>query len=290
MDYLRDHWRGRHPLPWAFWVNAVIPFIVIAMIEPWIRPAAESVTLLEAILAAIFVLIAHAVILPWQIVGLWRSSRRHLEERGDLVVVTFAQVAVLVALVTVAGATTTTVQRIIGYRADTGESDERTSPRYILTVLPDDQAIAIDGPIGIGLSRALENVLAKTPDIDRIILNSDGGRVFEARGVAKQIIERGLDTYVFDGCRSACTIAFIAGSTRMIGERGRLGFHSYRVDGVVAMVNSLDEQDKDRAFFLERGLKPDFVARVFATPHEEMWHPDMDDLVRANVVHQIVEP
>ncbi len=289
MDYLRDHWRGRHSLPWAFWVNAVIPFVLIAVMEPWIRPDAGSVTLLEAAFAALYVLIAHGVILPWQIVGLWRSSRRHLEERGDLVVVTFAQVAVLVALVTVAGATTTTVQRIIGYRADKAESDVRGLPGYMLSLVDDDRAIAIEGAFELGLSRALEKLLAAEHDIESIILNSDGGRVFEARGVARQITDRKLDTHVADRCRSACTIAFIAGASRTLGKRGRLGFHSYSLNGAPALNDPLAEQDKDKDFFLRQGLEQGFIKRAFATPHEDMWHPDPDDLLRANVVHRIIE-
>lgn len=296
MNYLRDHWRGRHPLPWAFWINAFIPFVLIAMFEPWVRPPVEGGSAIQAVLALLYILIAHAVILPWQIVGLWRSSRRHLEERGDLVVVTFAQVAVIVAMVTVAGATTTTVQRIIGYRADIAESDVRAPPRYSLAVVtddrafvPDDRTIVIDGHFDLGLARALGKLLEETPGVDRIILNSDGGRVFEARGVAKQITDRQLDTHVADRCRSACTVAFIAGKTRTLGAGGKLGFHSYRLNTALALNDPLAEQEKDKTFFLKQGLQQTFVARAFATPHEGMWHPDIEDLLRANVVHRIAE-
>ena len=289
MDYLRDHWRGRHPLPWAFWVNAFIPFVLIAILESWMRPDAGSVTFAEAIQASFFVLIAHGVILPWQIVGLWRSSRRHLEERGDLVVVTFAQAAVIVALVTTAGATTTTVQRIIGYRADIAESDVVRPPDYSLNIEPGGRTVAIEGPIELGLSRAFEDLLAGEPGIDSIILNSDGGRVFEARGLAKQIISKKLDTHVTDHCRSACTIAFIAGDNRTLGAGAKLGFHRYRLNAPPALTDPLEEQEKDKTFFLQQGVGHEFVLRAFSTPHEDMWHPDVNDLLRANVVHRIVE-
>lgn len=310
MGYLRDHWRGRHALPWAFWINFLLPFVLIAMAEPWIRPAATGGTVTQAVLAALYILLTHAVILPWQIVGLWRSSRRHLEERGDIVVVTFAQAAILVALVTATGATTTTVQRIFGFGTGGDIEIADAAPRYVLKVLAEDRdvfrkdhgvlrqgrgvlrkdrAILIDGRFDLGLSRDLKSLLAETPDIDAIILNSDGGRIFEARGVAKQIVERNLDTYVFGHCRSACTIAFIAGSTRMLGESGQLGFHSYRLDGIAAFTDPLDEQAKDRSFFTRQGVQPDFIARAFETPHEDMWHPDADRLLGSGVVDQVVE-
>ncbi len=289
MTYLRDHWRGRHTLPWAFWINAFIPFVLIAMLEPWLRPPAAGGSGGQALLAFLYILIAHAIILPWQIVGLWRTCRRHLEERGDLMVVTFAQVAVIVALVTTAGATTTTVQRIIGYRAEKAESDVASLPRYHLAVIPDDRSIAIDGHFDVGLSRELEDLLAEASDIERIILNSDGGRVFEARGVARQIIEKQLDTHVTERCRSACTIAFIAGATRTLASRGRLGFHSYRLNAAPAVIDPIEEQEKDKTFFLRQGLHEDFITRAFATPHEDMWHPDARHLLSADVVHRIIE-
>ena len=296
MTYLRDHWRGRHALVWAFWINFALPFVLIAMAEPWVRPAATGGTVAQIVLAASYILFAHAVILPWQIVGLWRSSRRHLKEKGDIVVVTFAQAAILVGLVTATGATTTTVQRIFGFGRGGDIAIAEAKPRYVLNVLAGDsgvlregRAVLIDGRIDLGLSRDLETVLAETSDIDAIILNSDGGRVFEARGIAKQIVDRNLDTYVFGHCRSACTIAFIAGATRMLGESGQLGFHSYRLDGVAPLTDPLDEQKKDREFFMRQGVMPDFVARAFATPHDDMWHPDADRLLGAGVIDQVVE-
>ncbi|MEM9626719.1 MAG: hypothetical protein AAGA21_10850 [Pseudomonadota bacterium] len=289
MNYLRDHWRGRHALFRAFWINAFIPFVAIAMIEPWIRPPVAGGSVLQATLATLFIVIAHAVILPWQIVGLWRSSRRHLEERGDLMLVTFAQVTIVIALVTVAGATTTTVQRVIGYQAETSAGDVRTGARHTFTVLPDARTIVIDGNFDVGLSKEFAHLLAERPDTERIILNSDGGRVFEARGVAKQIIERRLHTHVVERCRSACTIAFIAGSRRTLAEEGKLGFHSYRLNAALALTDPIAEQEKDKAFFLKQGLDSDFVDRALATPHDDMWHPEVKELLRANVVHRIGE-
>lgn len=288
MGYFRDHWRGRHPLSRTFWINFLIPFVLIAMVEPWIRPSAGGGTAAHGVLAALYVLIAHAVVLPWQVVGLWRSSRRHLQERGELVPVTFAQGIVLIALVTAAGATTTTVQRIFGFGIGAADDAAAPSPRYVLDIIAGDRTVLIEGPFDTGISRDLKALLAETAEVDTIVLNSDGGRVFEARGVAGQIAENGLDTLVVDRCRSACTIAFIAGSTRRLGARAKIGFHSYRMDAALAFSNPLDEQEKDKAFFLRQGVQADFVDRVFAVPHEDMWHPDVDQLMRARVVHGVV--
>ena len=288
MTYLRDHWRGRHALSRAFWINFLIPFVLIAMLEPWIRPAATGGSVTEGAVATLYILVAHAVILPWQIVGLWRSSRRHLRERGDLGIVTFAQAAALIALVAAAGATTTTIQSIFGFGQGKADSAD-IGPRYSLAIQTDHRAIVIDGRFDIGLSRDVKALLADRPDIDTVILNSDGGRVFEARGIAKQIVDGKLDTHVADYCRSACTIAFIAGRTRTLGEEGRLGFHSYRLDGVAPFTDPEDEQEKDKDFFLRQGVDKAFVTHAFATPHDDMWQPQAERLLRAGVVHDVLE-
>jgi len=288
MDYLRDHWHGRHALPQAFWINFLGPFLLFAMAEPSIRPEAGAVSVSNGLIASVYILLTHALILPWQVVGLWRSCRRHLVERGDLFIVTFAQSAILVALVTAAGATTTTVLRIF----EGGQGAPVSAPSaaiYDLWLAPDAAAVSIDGSFDHGLTRDLEALLAQHPRIEAVVLNSNGGRVFEARGVARQIIDHKLDTYVFDVCRSACTIAFIAGHTRHIGEEAKLGFHSYRLDGHAVLTDPLAEQAKDQSFFVNQGVQSDFSRRAFATPHDDMWDPPIEQLLRAHVVHQVID-
>lgn len=286
MDYLRDHWQGRHALSRSFWLNFALPFVLIAFGETLVRPPAGAGGAVEAIIALLYIMIGYAVILPWQIVGLWRSSRHHLEERGDLGVVTFAQGAAVIALVTAVGGAAATLQHISGKEAVRQVAE--APPDYRLSFLSGEGTITIDGPFDVGLSRDLKALLASSPTVNAIVLNSDGGRVFEARGVAKQITEKGLDTFVFDHCRSACTIAFVAGKNRSLGRNGRLGFHSYKLDAVMGFVDPLEEQEKDKAFFLRQGLDADFVERAFSAPHETMWHPRGERLLRAGVIHQIV--
>lgn len=284
MAYVRDHWQGRHPLPRAFWLNFALPFVMIAMGQAWMRPPMTGWSAGEAVLASLGVVIAYAVVLPWQIIGLLRSSRRHLEERGDIGVVTLAQGAALIAIVVAAGATVTTAQHIFGFAST--ETTVAAPSRYRLDPMPEDRAIVIDGFFGVGLTRDLKELLAETAEVDVIVLNSNGGRVFEARGVAKLILENGLDTHIAGYCRSACTTAFIAGKTRTLGENGRLGFHSYRLTTSFAFVDPLEEQEKDKAFFLKQGLAEDFVDHAFAIPHGEMWHPHRDQLIETGVIHE----
>jgi hypothetical protein len=285
MKYLRDHWRGLHGLSRAFWINTVLPIVLIALVEPTIRPTPNESSIAGALLALVYVMVGHGLVLTWQLVGLWRTCRRHLEQRGDLLNVTFAQAAGVVALIAAFGSTTSTIDAVFGL--STREDVTVDPPPYRLEVARGGEAILIEGPFEIGLSRDLKALLAKTPSVERLILKSNGGRIFEARGIAGQILEKDLDTEVVDVCRSACTIAFIAGDKRMIGAAAKLGFHSYKLEATMAFIDPLEEQEKDKAFFLEQGIERDFVDQIYSTPHEVMWHPDAARLLSAGVVHGV---
>jgi hypothetical protein len=40
------------------------------------------------------------------------------------------------------------------------------------------------------------------------------------------------------------------------------------------------------AIFEKQGVSAEFLEKVFIQPPEEMWWPDIDELVNAGVVHQ----
>lgn len=152
----------------------------------------------------------------------------------------------------------------------------------------DSQLIHIDGNFEIGLSNDLKQLLTNNEGIEGIVLNSRGGRVFEARAVAKQIRERGSKTYVFEDCLSACTTAFIAGKRRYLAEGARLGFHGYRLQSVLPTIDVDEEQEKDLAFYRAQGVAPAWLDKIFSEPHESIWFPDQQELVGAGVVHRII--
>ncbi|NJO36395.1 MAG: hypothetical protein HC871_00760 [Rhizobiales bacterium] len=58
---------------------------------------------------------------------------------------------------------------------------------------------------------------------------------------------------------------------------------------MIGFVDPLEEQEKDRAFLLGRGVSPEVVTRIFDTPHDKMWHPESERLLAAGVVHAILQ-
>ena len=239
--------------------------------------------------AIVYLIFGHLVIYPWQVIGLVRACNQHLKQSSDSAIVTGAQLSiaasVIVGLVTV----TNTIQSILGATSETTPAMvEAPNPAYKIEFLAEHSLIRLDGEFANGLTRNLKQLIIERPGIRGIILNSDGGRIFEARGVAKVIGERRLATYVYDICQSACTTAFIAGSPRRLGEQGRLGFHRYRLKSVYPFIDVAEEQEKDRAFYRAQGIAPDLLARIFETPHDTMWYPTQEELLSAKVIDEVV--
>ncbi len=294
IGYLRSHWAGRQPLAWSFWVNFALLCTAINLIEPFIRPSAPDRSWLSFAAAVAYLIIGHMLIYPWQVIGLLRACNQHLKGSSDSVIITAAQGAIVVSLIAGLMTMTSTLQSLLATPQKTvleraNFDVEARIPGYKTELIEGQGLIRIDGEFDIGLTRDLETLLAREPEVRGIVLNSDGGRIYEARGVARLIGEHRLATYVYHTCQSACTTAFIAGSMRYLGEQGRLGFHQYRLKAIHPLINIVDEQEKDRAFYQSQGIAPDLLARIFATPHDRMWYPDPGELISANVVHQLIQ-
>jgi hypothetical protein len=129
-------------------------------------------------------------------------------------------------------------------------------------------------------------LIEQYPEVTGIILDSGGGQIYEGRGLARLVRENKLQTYSLDKCLSSCTTAFVAGTIRTLGTNARLGFHQYRTYSVFPSINVEQEQSKDMAIFEKQGVSAEFLEKVFIQPPEEMWWPDIDELVNAGVVHQ----
>ena len=155
--------------------------------------------------------------------------------------------------------------------------------RHELQIIRDGTAIELNGGITFGLTDEIERLLKTAPGVHAIILNSPGGRVKEAKNLQKLIGERGLVTYVRSDCASACTIAFMGGVRRYIGQGARLGFHRSTLDGATSQQTD-EENDDDRRALIAAGAAAWFANRAYSTPSNSMWWPSVDELSAANVI------
>lgn len=162
-------------------------------------------------------------------------------------------------------------------------------PLYRLSAAPEAGTVRLDGLIDFGATAGLERLIA-AGGVRRLVLDSPGGLVAEARGLVRLVRTHRLATEVVRTCASACTLVFVAGAPRALGPEGRLGFHSYALrsgrEGAVASLymDPAAEQARDMALFRSSGVDDAFIARIVRTPASEMWYPDRDALVAAGVL------
>ena len=150
--------------------------------------------------------------------------------------------------------------------------------------------IYIMGTLDFGVVTKTKELLEKHPDSTGIVLESDGGNVYQARGLANIIMDQGLDTYSFSHCYSACTIAFIAGRKRHLGMQSELGFHCYSLESsaMKPLISIEHEQYKDLMFFENRIPDKEFVQKIFQNNSNELWIPKLNKLLESGVIHEIL--
>ena len=124
--------------------------------------------------------------------------------------------------------------------------------------------------------------------IELVNLNSVGGNIYEARGLAKLFRTRKLDTHNMHVCASACTTAFVGGLHRSIAPDAKFGFHQYRVDAEYSVIvtDVQKEQDRDAALFLDAGVSKAFVRVMYDQVPQDMWWPTAQELLHAGFIHE----
>lgn len=290
--YVRSHWLGQQSLGWSFWVNFALLRAAIFYMEEFTRPPFIEGIYADAVVAILFLVIAHVMIYAWQVVGVVRACDRYQSSYGSIASVWGIHFGIIVSLLF------TLVSVLITFQNFFIEPDndllslvwEREhASKYALIISDDSTYVSLNGSFELGLTKNLRALLQQHPSVKSIVLVSHGGNIYESRGVAKLINEHGLDSYVFESCSSACTTAFIAGATRTLGPNGRLGFHQYglEADYQVPFVDIAGEQDADRKFYQSQKIKDEFLDRVFDASHSDLWFPSAEELLEAGVVHRI---
>lgn len=292
--YLLGHWRGRHPLALSFWGNLVLPRVVLIGAESFLLAPFMGHGLAGPAAALFYFLVAHVAVQIWQVVGVLRALERHQSAYGSPAVAWGVHFGVLMSLVfTLAGAFASAQNAFVEPAGEPlSELWERErAARYALVLSDDGRLVRLTGSIELNVTRNLAALLERARHAKTLVLDSPGGNAYEARGVARLVRERGLDTHVAGDCFSVCTLAFAAGATRTLGPAGRLGFHQYGLDAdyQVPFVDIAGEQAADRAFLGSRGVAEAFLARVFEAPHDDLWIPTGEELLAAGVVHRLNE-
>jgi hypothetical protein len=286
-SYFARHWRGELALPWAWGINGLAVGLIAVTLAAGLGPALDAFAdapLIAVVLTTVWALVA--LVAVWQVVGIWRSAKRHADGGGlhpDT-----ARLALLVGVMITLGVF---IRSGLPQIVEASQFAMGKDPigDYTMRPLHNGTALEISGPIVFGLTDALEKVLADNPRISMLHLDSTGGRVVEARRLRDLIRARGLATFTATNCASACVVAFAAGAERVVGRGGSLGFHRYRSPG-------LDEAEIEASMAVDRrelsalGAPDWFLERAFSTPNGEMWRPSISDLRRANIITSVSSP
>lgn len=265
---LSDHWHGRY----AFLPTIVLTLLSLRYGLDWMgqaRPTDWPLWLCLGLSAG------SASVLVWQLVG---GARTVARQGRDL----FVSLAGGLALV-VTGALFINAE--LTYWANRNAVPlalpEPASPYKVLL-----GAVILKGPIDFEMLHRLELTIAAFPDLKRVDLQSDGGRVPAARAIAQRIAAARLDTRAIGLCASACPLIFVAGQKRSLGPDGGLGFHAYELLRYDNLQNPREEEARDREYLIGRGISADFLDRVFATPPDQLWRPTRGELRNAGFLTQ----
>ncbi len=294
MGFIGKHWKGEYPLRLSFWVFFVLLTAAYHYLDSLIQPTYFERPRVFIGATVGYLIVTRLIIYPWQIVGLLRAVDKHYLTYERAIIRYGVQATIVTSLALTAAHIIGEAQSLVIYKEKTAFEASRGKTDYSLSLANQGEVLHLKGSLDIGITGALKKMLDQHPQVRAVILDSDGGQIYEGRGLAMLFTERGLDTYSFSGCSSACSTAFIGGINRFLGTRAKLGFHQYRLDSATTLqfykFYDLDiEQKKDLEIYRAKNINDEFLKRAFETPSDGMWYPDVQTLIDAGVIHAVVD-
>lgn len=280
-------------MAWSFWVNLVALRVLVFVLQEFLGARLGQDFRDSWVFVLLFAVSVHGVLFVWQAVGVIRAAEAHIRALGSIAPVWGAQIGLIVAVLWV-GIHTHEAWRMAFPVPDRqglqSEIEAERAAKYSIVPSGDGRSLILSGSLELGISGRLTEQLQAYPEVERIVLTSTGGNIYQARGLSKTIRENGLDTLVTSECSSACTTVFIGGSRRQMASGGKLGFHQYRIDANYAVLraNPLLEQERDRAIFLRSGVAAWFLDKMFDSGASGMWYPGVSELIDARVVTSVL--
>ena len=287
-SYFKKHWRGELDLAISYWVNNVFFSLLILLATLILEIVTSKMTNITFILIILILFYSFIFFIyaPWAYIGLWRSSSNHIKKNGRFFWANVVRIIIIIGVFrTVMAFVDNAYPQMVGFFKILTGTDE--IPNYTISVENSDTTLKIVGGIKFGLTKDVTSYIKKYPNIKRIQLDSMGGRIREARGVAKIVEENGLDTYVFGICVSSCTYIFVSGKERVVSTYAKFGFHRPAFAGVdERAIDTLIVEDKK--LFKKQGVDSAFIKRVFSTPNSQILEVSPQELKEVGVATKIV--
>lgn len=288
-NFIVKHWRGDYSLGFSYWIiGSLLTVIVVAVTAAVGSNGGFHELGMMASGAAILFFYGFVVTLTlWQMVGIWRSADKHVQRGGKAIWSGLAKMMVVLGLLRAVGDFSAQGIPLISEGAKLFLGIDNTPP-HAIRLLRDGTELELAGGMPFGTTDAVKKFLDAAPTIKVIHLNSQGGRINEAYLLYKMIKERNLITYTSADCASACSVAFLAGRERYLGEGGRLGFHSVSIGGLSGEI-AKEANDEVRQTLRTRNVPDSFIDRALSTSPKDMWYPSKDELLSSNVIDSVVD-
>lgn len=288
-NWFKLHWQGLLPLDLSYWVNVFAIGIAFLFITPplfqYLADSEASSTLRGLLIITFYVVITGVSV--WQLTGLYRSADKHTSRGGSS---GWAMIAKLMVVIGIGRYCFEMNQTGIPFILESGKLvvGESKLPPLSIRVMNQGTEVELQGGLEFGTSIDLSQVLIDNPSIKIIHLNSIGGRIAEAKKLAKLVKQNNLITYSKTQCLSACPIVFLAGKEKLLGNSAKLGFHSVSFGSVSG--SEVEELNKSLISQLEQAKVPSwFVTKVSKVGSEDMWNPSTDELINAGVIDKVVD-
>lgn len=287
MNHIRAHWRGEHSLKVAFGLNVLGVTILWHLLGAALSGMFWSMNPYQSATASTFHLFLQVPLTIWQLVGLWRASGR-LSNNGWTVIASWMARVVGVLVIMVGSV------RFVTF----GYSDHLYLAGLYSGMVPDPfgefevslldsgSILRFQGGIGVGSAERIERLIAQSSHISSVILQSQGGWVYEGLAIHRVISDASVSTYVFGECSSVCAIAFAAGDQRYISTGSRVGFHRFR--GMTEGFDASSRQREAASRLSEAEVAPALIDEMFAIPPDRLWYPSEQRLLGANFVSGVV--
>lgn len=277
--YLRRHWRGELHLLVALVASGALVWLVVRALDL----AARQLPMTEQPLAGALLWIAEVVVLIagalWWGVGVLRAAIGHGAAGGSTLVSLAAALTGLGAFVW-AGAFWWQSARHVA--PDVWAVLTGSAPPAAVRVEAGGRQLALEGDLEFGSTRALSAALDAQPGVQRVRLQSRGGRVAEGLALGRLIAARNLDTLVRGECSSACVTAFAGGRQRLIAPNAKIGLHSAGGAGASAASVAAANHASDE-FIAARGVDLRVLEKGAAVANADIWFPEPMVLLASNL-------
>jgi hypothetical protein len=98
LNYIKQHWQGNLSLAHAFWVNLVVLFVALGLLERFIFPPYIEKESAVTIAVLLYCVVVKLIIYPWQVVGVLRVCDLRIKSNSGRSWAAAAQIALVMSL------------------------------------------------------------------------------------------------------------------------------------------------------------------------------------------------